>query len=105
MNNAINKIGFRGLVPLKDCKGPTLKLTSEDMKRIRKIQDEITEYEIALYDLDKRYGNKKLRTMTENFYYGTLDHINRAIDILKKEIRQIKIDRITQQRANFNKLI
>lgn len=92
-----SNIQFRGMVPLKDYKGPILKLTQAEIKNINVLQENINMMEIELYNLDKKYAGKHLTTEIFQFYAGKWDSLNTEIKSLKEMIRNIKINRLKEQ--------
>lgn len=56
---------FTGMVPLKNYKGPMLKLTKADKEKIAALQENINQMEFELYHLERQFnaGRFKNRKM------------------------------------------
>ena len=78
-----NQIAFNGMIPLKNYKGPILKLTNSETERIAALQKNINNMEIELYQLNKIFEGKRLTTIQGE---------------LKQIIRDIKINRLNAQK-------
>ena len=96
--SAKSNVQFRGMVPVKDYKGPVLKLTEDDIEKINKLQNSISQLEFEIYGINKLFEYKKLTPNELNFYYNKLDILEFQIKLLKDSIRQIKIDRLNIQK-------
>lgn len=96
--SAKSNVQFRGMVPIKDYNGPVLKLTEDDIEKINKLQNSISQLEFEIYGINKLFENKKLTSGELNFYYNKLAILEYQIKSLKDSIRQIKIDRLNIQK-------
>ena len=92
-------VSFQGYIPLKQYKGPVLKLTKDEEAKISALQENINNYEIELYRLTKLYDGKKLSTNQANYYLNKVETINAHINELKQLIREIKINRLNMQKT------
>ncbi len=93
-----NQIAFNGMIPLKNYKGPILKLTNSETERIAALQKNINNMEIELYQLNKIFEGKRLTTIQGNYYLNKIEAINAQITELKQIIRDIKINRLNAQK-------
>lgn len=94
-----NFIQFRGLVPIKKYKGPILKLTDIEKQKIKNLQEQITQLELELYNLQKFYLSKKLPTKNINYFLDKEYNIKCQIEDYNNQIRNIKISNINAQKA------
>lgn len=95
-----NPISFNGIIPLKKYTGPILKLTETEEAKISSLQENINNFEMELYNLNKLFEGKRLSTGQSNYYFNKVMTISAQIDDLKQMIRQIKIDRLNMQKTN-----
>lgn len=96
----INPINFTGLIPLKDYKGPILKLTKSEMAKIADLQENINQLELDLYNIDSKYSEKKLLTQQLHYYSNKKLTIIGQINELKEIIKHIKLNRLNKQKTN-----
>lgn len=96
--NNINSIHFNGLVPLKNYKGPTLKLTDRERLEINTLKEYINQLEIELYKLQKFYQGKKFQTQKANYFIDKEFTIKCKIEDYQNRIRNIKINNINAQK-------
>lgn len=94
-----NFIQFRGLVPIKKYKGPILKLTDIEKQKIKNLQEQITQLELELYNLQKFYLSKKLPTKNINYFLDKEYNIKCQIEDYNNQIRNIKISNTNAQKA------
>ncbi len=93
---------FSGMVPLKNYKGPILKLTPKEEQKIAGLQENINRMEFEIYNLNKIYGSKShLRVKEFNYYVGRVEKLTLMIDDLKQMIRDIKVKRFNKQKEQF----
>ncbi len=97
LQNANSNVNFSGLVPKKSYKGPLLKLTETDKKKISALQENIVKMELELYDLSRIYDNKKLTTEKLDYIWGIEERLKARIESLRENINAIKINRIKMQ--------
>lgn len=92
------------LIPLSQYQGPILKLTSKDKEKISNLLSQKTQ---ILFELDriKAKLEKNCKTITKEWQHlsiveskllGTIDSINR-------QIKEIKINRLNQQKKRLEK--
>ena len=93
----------RNLRPLSEYQGPILKLTTAEKSRIAKLEETISDLRFEIHALEKKIIKPRMRTMQENFYYGQIEHLESWISSLKKEIKQIKINRFNKQKETLAK--
>ena len=93
-------VNFQGFIPLKQYKGPVLKLTKDEESKISILQANINNFEIELYQLGKIFDGKNLSTSQANYYFNKVENINSQIKDLKRMIREIKINRLNIQKTN-----
>lgn len=98
ITNEINSIQFKGLVPLKKYKGPTLKLTDQEKLKIDTLQEYINQLEFELYNLQKFYQGKNLQSQKYNYFLDKELTIKGKIENYKNQIRNIKINNINSQK-------
>ena len=84
-------------IPLSKYKGPILQLTESDKRDIKNLQEQKCQLEIELYNLQKRI---KCRHLSINMI-NRLGFLESCIKLLQKQIRQIKIDRLKQQKETI----
>ncbi len=92
---------FTGMVPLKNYKGPMLKLTKADKEKIAALQENINQMEFELYHLERQFNAGRLRTEKWNFLAEREGKLLERIDYLKDMIRNIKIERLNKQKKQI----
>lgn len=97
--NNTSFIQFKGLVPIKNYKGPILKLTEAEQTKIKAIQDNITQLEIELFNLQSFYKNKKFQTRELEYFIDKEYKIKDQIEEFKNIIRDIKINSLNKQKT------
>ena len=100
----IDKTLFKGvkpknLVPKSQYKGPILKLTAKDKEKIEKLLNTRFNYEQELESI-RRYLENNTKTISTgwNRLANRGYMLESYINDIDKEIRQIKIDRLNQQK-------
>lgn len=68
VGNRTQFIQFNGLVPIKNYKGPILKLTETDNIKIRNCQEHIAQLEIEIYKLKNLSTGKHLQIRELSYY-------------------------------------
>ncbi len=96
--SAKSNVQFRGMVPVTDYKGPVLKLTENDIEKINKLQNSISQLEFEIYGINKLLEYKRLTPNELNYYYNKLDILDYQIRSLKESIKQIKVNRLNIQK-------
>ena len=94
--NPISYTNFQAKVPLSEYKGPVLKLTKPDLKKIDKLKNTRFQYEMELIDIDKLLANKKISVAQYNFLMNKKAKIEAYIEDIILAIREIKIYIITR---------
>ena len=92
---------FKARVPLSEYKGPILKLTKPDIKKIDKLKDVRFQYEMELIDIEKLLANKKISTAQFNFLMNKKMKIEHSIEDIISAIKEIKINRLNIQKSKF----
>ena len=92
---------FQAKVPLSEYKGPVLKLTKPDIKKIDKLKNTRFQYEMELIDIDKLLANKKISVAQYNFLMNKKAKIEAYIEDIILAIREIKINRLNIQKSKF----
>ena len=103
-NNVIRPIitsDGRRLIPKSEYKGPILKLTTEDNRKISCLQNEIANYELQLIKILEILSGK-MNARERDYYSGVAFNLESVIKGLKNDIRKIKIFRINQQKQENN---
>ncbi len=96
-----NDLQFKGLVPVKNYKGPILKLTKAEQKLITDYQKAITQTECELYKLERAYQKKKISEKDSNYFNDVHYYLSGKIENLKNKIREIKINRLNLQKGEL----
>lgn len=99
--NPISYTNFQAKVPLSEYKGPVLKLTKPDIKKIDKLKATRFQYEMELIDIDKLLANKKISVAQYNFLMNKKAKIEAYIEDIILAIREIKINRLNIQKSKF----
>ena len=99
--NPISYTNFQAKVPLSEYKGPVLKLTKPDLKKIDKLKNTRFQYEMELIDIDKLLANKKISVAQYNFLMNKKAKIEAYIEDIILAIREIKINRLNIQKSKF----
>lgn len=91
---------FNAYIPLSEFKGPILKLTEAEVIKVASIESEIGKL-ILEKDSILSYCSRSKNMSVKLFHNcSTQIHlIDTKIEFLRKQIKDIKINRITQQRA------
>lgn len=92
-------IMFGALVPINDYKGPLLKLTASEEKKIAELQQSISNIECELYKLYQIFKRKDLSNSERYFYNNRIYSLELNKETLVEEIRQIKQTRLSLQKA------
>jgi hypothetical protein len=99
--NSFSKMYFRGRIPKAQYHGPILKLTSEDIDKIKFLEKDIQ-------TCKNKISEKELKiSKTQNLYYKSryemaITSILNHITEIKERIRNIKIARLNIQRQEFD---
>ena len=99
--NPMSYTNFQAKVPLSEYKGPVLKLTKPDLKKIDKLKNTRFQYEMELIDIDKLLANKKISVAQYNFLMNKKAKIEAYIEDIILAIREIKINRLNIQKSKF----
>ncbi len=99
--NPISYTNFQAKVPLSEYKGPVLKLTKPDIKKIDKLKNTRFQYEMELIDIDKLLANKKISVAQYNFLMNKKAKIEAYIEDIILAIREIKINRLNIQKSKL----
>ena len=99
--NPMSYTNFQAKVPLSEYKGPVLKLTKPDIKKIDKLKNTRFQYEMELIDIDKLLANKKISVAQYNFLMNKKAKIEAYIEDIILAIREIKINRLNIQKSKF----
>ncbi len=91
-------VQFGGLIPLKDYKGPILKLTEGDIIKIKQLQASINQLKCELYKLETYATRKKMNTVEREHYSDRAISLDVRISMLENEIKSIKINRLNMQK-------
>lgn len=91
-------IPFKGIVPLKNYKGPLLKLSDDDKRRIEQLQETVGLLEHELYRLQRYYSVHKMTSPEKDRYFNRCMVIESEIEDLLNEIKNIKINRLNMQK-------
>lgn len=91
------------LIPASEYKGPILKLTKNDKKKIDALNHKIGEFELELHKLEALLSRLKAYTKERLFYEWKIDNISGYISDIKDQIYAIKLARIAKQRAREEK--
>ena len=97
-----NTITFKAKVPLSEYKGVILKLTDGDKAKIEKLMSQKSLLELQLNSVEKMLSKKK-KMIESNGLFSIYGKIQAEISDLENQIRQIKIDRKTQQTKELKK--
>ncbi len=90
--------GFYALVPLNEYKGTVLKLTQKDKEQIAKLEKQIMEFRLDMYEHQKYRNLKKNWTEKDQYIYSSIGNERSiTIQLLEKKIREIKMNRLKQQ--------
>ena len=92
---------FKAKVPLSEYKGPILKLTKPDIKKIDKLKDVKFQYEMELIDVEKLLASKKISTAQFNFLMNKKNKIEHLIQDIIDTIKEIKINRLNIQKSKI----
>ena len=98
-----NTITFKAKVPLSEYKGVILKLTDGDKAKIEKLMSQKSLLELQLNSVEKMLSKKK-KMIESNGLFSIYGKIQAEISDLENQIRQIKIDRKTQQTKELKKI-
>ena len=100
-----NTFTAKKLVPKTQYKGPILKLTAKDNEKIAELLDLRFNYETEL-DKILKILSKNTKTITSEWSRLSYveQHLRGQIDSIDKAIRQIKINRLNQQKTKSKKL-
>ena len=91
-------LSFYALVPLNEYKGTVLKLTQKDKEQIAKLEKQIMEHRLDMYEHQKYKTLKKNWTEKDQYIYSAAGNERSiTIQILEKKIREIKMNRLKQQ--------
>ena len=91
------------LKPLSEYKGPILKLTSKEQERITKLNQKISELEVDLISIEKKLNkNPKIITKENVILTKLKQEADAKILMLKKIIKDIKINRLNIQKKELN---
>lgn len=90
------------LVPLKDFKGPILKLTKKDKEQISQIEAHIQQYEQELIKLESCW-NAARNTRKEDSYDAKIKKLESFVAEARMLIENIKINRLNKQKAKLAK--
>ena len=90
--------GAKKLIPRSQYKGPILKLTKPDLKKIDKLNASRFEYEMDLIDIDKLLANKKISHAQFEFLMNKKMKIEAYIEEIISTIKEIKINRLNIQK-------
>ena len=85
------------MIPLSEYKQPILKLTSEDKKQIRNIQNQIRRWQYRLNPLEAELNTPWVSEAHKQVLRGKIQDIIKEIGFLHGEIRNVKINRHEQQ--------
>ncbi len=100
-NYSYRPIQFAGKIPLNQYKGPTLKLTEDDLNKIAKLQEAISHFEIERYNLRKYMDSPNFLAARIYYYTEKLGQLDFQISELRDAIREIKINRFNQQKSSL----
>lgn len=93
---------FKALVPFSKYKGPVLKLTEEEVSKVASLEAEIAQLVLEKMKISDYLARTKSKSDALVHNFSTQDYvIDSKIDFLREQIRQIKINRITQQRNSL----
>jgi len=99
------QINFQKLVPLKDYNGVILKLTKKDQAQIAKLVEKKNDYLFELAGVQGRLFKLK-KTITREWRYLSMveQKLVSTINIIDREIQQIKTNRLEKQKEKLKKL-
>ncbi|MBE7712076.1 MAG: hypothetical protein E7Z92_08080 [Cyanobacteria bacterium SIG31] len=95
-----NTFTAKKLVPITQYKGPILKLTAKDNEKIAELLNLRFYFETELEAITKRLS-KNTKTITSEWHRLSCreQYLRSHIDSIDKTIRQIKINRLNQQKT------
>ena len=94
---------FKALVPASQYKGPILKLTPKDKEKIARLMDAKTELLFEQGFLEKLLAKKK-KIIESSGLISRISHIEAKISQLEEEIKNIKMNRLKQQKSKSRKI-
>lgn len=92
---------FKAKVPLSEYKGPVLKLTKPDLKKIEKLKNIRYEYEMELISIDNLLAKKKISNAQFQFLMNKKSKIEALISEIVSKIKEIKINRLNIQKSKL----
>ncbi len=99
----ISNQNFSALIPASQYKGPILKLTPKDKKKIAELVSKKADLELELNSIE-RLLDKKKTIIESSSLLDRRDSIIYKISTLDEMIKTIKINRLEKQKARANKI-
>lgn len=101
--NINTNINMRGkMVPLKNYRGPVLKLTKADKKKIEAIQENINQYTHEIMQLQRKLDTLSICPLYD-YIYEEKAKLEYQVDVAMSYIQKIKTERFNKQKAKFAK--
>lgn len=99
----ISNQNFTALVPASQYKGPVLKLTPKDKKKIAELVSKKADLELELNSIERLLDKKKTIIESSSLMYRR-DKILGQISVLDEMIKTIKINRLEKQKTGAEKI-
>ena len=94
-----NRISFSGLIPIKNHRGPLLKLDKNEEERISALRENIVQLECEIYNFSIYYTGRRLSSDEIDYYSDKMYKIETQLKYLRRLIKDIKTNRYRQQIA------